>query len=130
MAKVISKSSPPAPQSNGESRQVWREGKCACVSARPVPPASFAVGFGVQQHDGASQADGDVCCCSGGCGESPVQAALSSAGWEKSRGSSPRIKQRGEKGRGEEKKRPIPFVSGLLCSLCCGFGSLLCVPSW
>lgn len=110
MAKVISKSSPSAPQSNGESWQVWREGKCACVSARPVPPASFAVGFGVQRRDGASQADGDVCCCSGGCGESPVQAAPSSAGWEKSRGSSPRIKPRGEGGKKRKKKaHPLCF---------------------
>lgn len=97
-----------------------------CLRVGPARSAvRFAMGFGVQRRDRASQADGDVCCCSGGCGESPVQAALSSAGWEKSRGSSPRIKQRGEWGKKEKNKRPlfqgccVPSVVGLgVCSVC------------
>lgn len=52
--------------------------------------------------DRASQADGACCCCSCGGGKSPVQAALISAGWETSRGSSPRMKSR--------KKKFCPFV--------------------
>lgn len=49
-----------------------------------------------------------VCCCNRGSGESPVQAALSSAGWEKSRGSSPRIKSR-------RKKKALSFCSHGCC---------------
>lgn len=81
----------------------------ACVSGRPVLRASLPWGFGVERCDRASQADGDVCCCSGGCGESPVQAALSSAGWEKSRGSSPGIKQRGEREKSKKNTHPFCF---------------------
>lgn len=63
-----------------------------------------------------------VCCCSRGVGESPVQAALSSAGWEKSRGSSPRIKSR---------KKALSFCfHGCCVPSAVGFRSLVCVSSW
>lgn len=67
------------------------------VSVPMCRPSLFVASFGgfwrAVVWQGQSGGWG-VCCCSRGSGESPVQAALSSAGWEKSWGSSPRVKSR------------------------------------
>lgn len=117
VARVISKSIPPPPP----PRVMVNRGRSAVRVSVPVcrPNLSGAACSGfwcamVWQ----SQLGRCACYCSNGFVESPVQAALRSAGWDKSRDSSLRVTQ----------NKALSFCWRDCCvPLCCIFMSWLCL---